>query len=139
MSDHSSFRATASALLQKHGRPSTLSLKSTSAGAKPWEPNANVVIPLDLIIMFFPVTLRDDKGTVIPGNFQRAYFASADAEAAWAEWYATNAPSVDPAPAFPKLTTKDTITDGGREYQFVRMNEVKPGEQSILFDITIAG
>lgn len=140
MSDHSSFRATASALLQKHGRPSTLSLKSTSPGAaKPWEPNANVEVNLNIVIMFFPTTLRDDKGTVIPGNFQRAYFASSDAEEAWAEWYATNAPSVDPVPEFPKLTTKDTIVDDGRVYQFVRMNEVKPGEQSILFDITIAG
>lgn len=139
MSDHSGFRATASALLQKNGRSATLSLKTTSPAAKPWEPAANVVVPLSVIMLFFPTTLRDDKGTVIPGNFQRCYFASSDAEEAWAAWYAANAPSVDPVPDFPKLTTKDTITDGGREYQIVRLAEVKPGEQSILFDVLIAG
>lgn len=139
MSDHSSFQNTASRLLQKNGRSVTLTLKSTVPGAKPYEPAANLEIPLSVIALIFPIQLRDDKGTVIPGNFQRAYFASIDAVAAWEAWYAANAPSVDPVPEFPKLTTKDTITDGDRVFQFVRQAELKPGDQSILFDITLAG
>lgn len=138
MSDHSGFRATASALLQKHGRSAVLSQKMASPGPTPWEPGANVVVPLTAIMLFFPTTLRDDKGSVIPGDFQKCFVASADLETAFAAWIEVNAPSLEGTP-MPKITTKDTITDNGKEFRIVRVNDVKPGDQSILYEITIAG
>lgn len=138
MSDHSSFQNTASKLIQKNGRSAVLTLKMAVAGAEPWEPAANVEVPLTVKMLIFPTVMKDDKGTVIPGNFQRVYVSSIDLEAEFQAWLEVNAPSMVGDP-MPKITTKDTITDSGREYQIVRPSEVKPGDQSILFDMTVAG
>jgi hypothetical protein len=137
MSDHSSFVTLASRLLQKNGRSSTLTIRTTTPGANPWDIAVTTDIPLTVIMMFVPTTVKDDKGTIIPGNFQRCYFASADAEAAYADWVLTNAPSLDDS--LPILTTKDVITDGDREYRIVRLGQLKPGDQSILYDLLVAG
>jgi len=137
MSDHSSFVTLASRLLQKNGRSSTLTLRTTVPGSNPWDIATTTDIPLTVIMMFVPTTVKDDKGTVIPGNFQRCYFASADAETAYAAWVLANAPSLDDS--LPTLTTKDVITDGDREYRIVRISQLKPGDQSILYDILVAG
>jgi len=139
MSDHVSFQALAKRLLEKNGRVAVLSIRATAEGAKPWDITQSAPVNLNVTMLFFPTVVRDDKGTVIPGNFQRVYLAYTSIETAWEEWYATNAPSVDPVPAVPKLTTKDVVIDGGREYRVVRPGEVKPGDQSILYDMLIAG
>lgn len=139
MSDHASFQNTAKTLLEKHGRICVLSIRATVEGAKPWNISHTAPIDLNVKMLLFPTVMRDDKGTVIPGNFQRCYVASTSIDAAWEEWYATNAPSVDPVPDRPKLTSKDVVIDGGREYRITRPSEVKPGDQSILYDMLIAG
>lgn len=139
MSDHASFQALAQRLLGKNGRMCVLSIRVTTEGSKPWEITQSVPVNLNVKMLMFPTVMRDDKGTVIPGNFQRAYLASTSIDDAWAEWYETNAPSVDPVPERPKLTSKDVVIDGGREFRIVRPSEVKPGDQSILYDMLIAG
>lgn len=139
MSDHASFQALAKRLLEKNGRVAVLSFRATTEGAKPWQIAQASPVNLNVKMLFFPTVMRDDKGTVIPGNFQRAYLAYTSIEEAWADWHETNAPSVDPVPPVPKLTSKDVVIDGGREYRVVRPGEVKPGDQSILYDILIAG
>lgn len=139
MSDHASFQALAKRLLEKNGRIAVLSIRATAEGAKPWEITQSAPVNLNVTMLFFPTVMRDDKGTVIPGNFQRVYLAYTSIETAWTDWYETNAPSVDPIPDVPKLTSKDVVIDDGREYRIVRPGEVKPGDQSILYDMLIAG
>jgi hypothetical protein len=96
-------------------------------------------IPLTITMMFVPTTLKDDKGTIIPGNFHTCYFASADAEDAYAAWVLAYAPSLD-GDSLPILTTKDFITtDDMRAFRIVRIDQLKPGDQSILYELLVAG
>jgi hypothetical protein len=138
MSDHQDFRDTASELLQENGRSVTLSLRTTVAGAKPWEPGSNSVINLTVIALVFPMVMKDDKGTVIPGNFNGCFIASQDIDQAYETWVDGNAPSLSGTPT-PKLTTKDVIVDGNREFRIIRVEEIKPGDQTILYELLMGG
>jgi hypothetical protein len=128
MVNFANLKATAQVLIEGNGRTITVSRRDTTISdpTKPWRgapvPGADTTVSVKAVVLAFDDALVD--GTLVKRGDKKALISVQSVEDATSG-------------TAPDLKSFDTFVDGAEDWEIMSVNEVDPGDTSVMYTLQI--